>query len=48
LALHKESEKLEEHLMRNHVHMQSPPLGGSWFYDRFERFTIQASGFSGS
>jgi len=24
-----------------------PPLGGSWFYDRFEGFTIQASGFAG-
>jgi len=23
------------------------PLGGPWFYDRFERFTNQASGFAG-
>ena len=24
-----------------------PPLGGTWFYNRFERFTDQASGFAG-
>jgi len=24
-----------------------PPLGGAWFYNRFERFTNQASGFAG-